>query len=138
MKTENLLAELEKFLESEEGQKSLEEFALKLEREEAHRDRWAIRLYNRIQEDIDGSIEKMTNWYYSDKYVRREYAKGYEPREKLLWTLLDAAEIYGEDCTPEEIEKYANMFTGNMKKIGSYVIQVMHGQGSVIKIDCVK
>ena len=38
-------------------------------------------------------------------------------------------------CKPCKDKKYWNMFTGGAYYIGSYVIQIMHGQGSVIRID---
>jgi len=131
---ENLAERFKEFLESEEGQKSIEEYGLKIKREEEHRDRWVDRMWNRIKDDVDGSIERLDNWYGSDKYRDREYRKGREPREQLFWILLGVAEKYGSEVG-DDYEIYANMFTGEMYKIGSYVIQVMHGQGSVIRID---
>jgi hypothetical protein len=122
------------FLESEEGKKSLEKFAEKLKREQEHKDRWTDRMWNRIKDDIDGSIGHLDNWYSSDKYRDREYKKMYEPREELFWVLLGVAERYGSEVG-DEYEIYANPFTGEMYKLGSYIIQVMHGQGSVIVID---
>ena len=91
-------------------------------------------MWNRIKDDIDGSIEHLDNWYESDKYRDREYKMGFEPREKLFWVLLGVAEKYGSEVG-DEYEIYANPFTGEMYKLGSYIIQVMHGQGSVIVID---
>lgn len=130
-----MLQELRDFLNTEEGKKSIEEFHLKLERKAEHKERWIDRMWGRIQGDIDGSIEKLLTWYESDKYRDREYHMGYEPREDLLWVLMGVAEKYGEECTENEVETYANMFTGDMRRIGSYVIQIMIGQGSVIRID---
>jgi len=131
---ENLAERFKEFLESEEGQKSIEEYGLKIKREEEYRERWVDRMWNRIKDDVDGSIERLDNWYGSDKYRDREYRKGREPREQLFWILLGVAEKYGSEVG-DDYEIYANMFTGEMYKIGSYVIQVMHGQGSVIRID---
>ena len=126
------------FLDSPEGQKSLEDFANKLNREAEHRDAWTDRIWNRIKDNIDESIEHILNWYESDKYRDREYKMGFEPREDLLWVLFDVAEKYGRECTQEEVDIYANAFTGGMFVIGSHVIHVMHGQGSVIIIDKLK
>lgn len=130
-----MLDKLRAFLDTPEGKKSLEDFSNKLVREQEHRDRCMERMWNRIKDNIDGSIEHLLNWYESDKYRDREYKMGYEPREDLLWVLLDVAEKYGRECTQEEVDIYANMFTGDMFVLGSYVIQVMNGQGSVIRID---
>jgi hypothetical protein len=126
--------EINAFFDSPEGKKSLEKFAEKIKREEEHKDRWIDRMWNRIEDDIDGSVEHLLNWYESDKYRDREYKMGCEPREELLWVLLGVAEKYGSEVG-DEYEIYANAFTGEMYKLGSYYIQVMHGQGSVIAID---
>lgn len=130
-----MLQRLTDFLNSEEGRKSIEEFQLKVEREEAHRNRWANRMWNRIKDDIDSAVERLVEYYDSDRYYYRESKRGFEPREALLWVLLDCARLYGKECTDES---YANPFTGEMYHIGSFVIQVMHGQGSVIRIDKVQ
>ena len=133
-----MLEKLLEFLESEEGQKSLEKFAEKMQREEEHETRWKNRMWERINRDVDGSIARLLTWYDSDRYRDREFKLGYEPREKLLWVLLKVAEHHGSECSEEEIDAYANPFTGEMYKLGSYIIQVMHGQGSVIRIDKLK
>ena len=134
----SMIDKLRDFLDSEEGKKSMQEYFEKLKREELHLQRWVDRMWNRIKDDIDGSIEHLLNWYESDKYRDREYKMGFQPREELLWVLLDVAQKHGRLCTEKEVEIYANMFTGAMYVIGSYVIQVMHGQGSVIRIDKIK
>lgn len=130
-----LVEKLKEFLDTPEGQESIERFVEEQLLRDLHRQRWRDRTWERIKDNIDASIEHLLNWYGSDKYRDREYKKGYEPREALLWVLLSVAETHGKECTEEEIEMYANMFTGEIYKLGSYVIQVMHGQGSVIGID---
>jgi len=126
------------FFDSPEGQKSLEKFAEKLKLEQEHKDRWTNRMWERIQSDIDGSIDRILEWYNSDSYRDREYGKGYQPREELLWVLFRIAEIHGEECTDEEVDLYANTFTRSIYKLGSYAIQIMDGQGSIIAIDKIK
>jgi hypothetical protein len=126
------------FFDSPEGQKSLEKFADKLKREQEHKDRWTDRMWERIQSDLDGSIDHMLKWYNSDTYRDREYRKGYQPREELLWVLFGVAEAHGEECTDEEVDLYANTFTRSIYKLGSYAIQIMDGQGSIIAIDKIK
>lgn len=127
-----MLEKFKAFLDSEEGKKSMEEFAQKMVRKQEREDRWVEMFKSRCENDLDGAIEKLMDKYYSDEYVNREYKIGYQPRERLLWVVLDYATKY---CKPCEDEKYLNMFTGDAYYIGSYVIQVMHGQGSVIRID---
>jgi len=120
------------FLDSEEGKKSIQEFGEKMKREDERRDRWIEKFKELAEPDIDSALSRMIKKYDSDEYVRREYSLGYEPREKLLWIAFNYAEKYCKECTDE---KYLNMFTGEAYYIGSYVIQVMNGQGSVIRID---
>jgi len=127
----DMLEKLRKFLDSEEGKKSIEEFGNKMKREEERKDRWIEKFKKIVEPDIDAYLEKLIEKYDSDKYVRREYSLGYEPREPLLWIAFGYASKYCKECKDE---KYLNMFTGEAYYIGSYVIQVMNGQGSVIKI----
>jgi hypothetical protein len=127
-----MVEKLREFLDSEEGKKSIEEFGNKIKREEERKDRWIEKFKKIAEPDIDSYLEKLIEKYDSDEYVRREYALGYEPRESLLWIALGYAKKYCKECTDE---KYLNMFTGEAYYIGSYVIQVMNGQGSVVKIE---
>jgi hypothetical protein len=127
-----MLENLKAFLETDEGKESIERWGEKLRRADEHKDRWAEKFKQRCESDIDGSIEKLLAKYDSKEYRDKEYGKGREPMEDLLWVALEYAEKYCEECTDE---KYLNMFTGSAYYIGSYVIQVMNGQGSVIRID---
>ncbi len=130
--SKSMVEKLREFLDSEEGKKSIEEFGNKIKREEERKDRWIEKFKKIAEPDIDSYLEKLIEKYDSDEYVRREYALGYEPRESLLWIALGYAKKYCKECTDE---KYLNMFTGEAYYIGSYVIQVMNGQGSVVKIE---
>ena len=132
------MKDLAEYLDSEEGRKDMEKYVEKLAKKLAHTDRWVDRTWERIKGDLDGSIEHMLKWYNSDTYRDREYNKGYQPREELLWVLFGVAEIHGEECTDEEVDLYANTFTRSIYKLGSYVIQIMDGQGSIIAIDKIK
>lgn len=131
----NIFDKLTAFLKTEEGQRSIEEFGKRLTREAECRDRQAERFKKYAGNRLDEVLEKIITKYDSDEYVRGEYKKGYEPRETLLWVALNYAVKY---CQPCEDLEYANPFTGEMYYIGSYVIQVMHGQGSVIKLTKIK
>ena len=132
------MKDLAEYLDSEEGRKDMEKYVEKLAKDLAHTDRWVDRMWERTKEDIDGSIDHMLKWYNSDTYRDREYDKGYQPREELLWVLFGVAENHGEECTDEEVDLYANTFTRSIYKLGSYAIQIMDGQGSIIAIDKIK
>jgi hypothetical protein len=64
--------------------------------------------------------------------VNRERKKGFEPREELIWIAWEYAIKYCKECKDES---FANDFTGGMYHIGSYVIQIMYGQGAKLIID---
>jgi len=130
-----MLENLKTFLETDEGKASIERWVEKMRRADEHKDRWAEKFKQRCESDLDGSIEKLLAKYDSKEYRDKEYGKGREPMEDLLWVALEYAEKYCDECTDE---KYLNMFTGSAYYIGSYVIQVMNGQGSVIRIDKIK
>jgi hypothetical protein len=131
----SILDNLTAFLETEEGQRSIEEFRQKIKQDDDYRDRQVERFKKYSEGRLGEVLEKIITKYDSDEYVCREYRLGYEPRETLLWVALGYARKY---CTPCEDLKYVNAFTGELYYIGSYVIQVMHGQGSVIRIDKIK
>ena len=123
------------WFESEEGKQSLDRFVERMNRERDHQMRWTDRFKKWAEPDIDAAIEKICTWYESDKYRNREYKKGYEPRETLLWLAFEYAK---ENCKECDDDEYLNDFTGAAYYIGSYVIQVMHGQGSALRIDKIK
>lgn len=123
---------LNKHLESPEGKESVKAFFAKMDTQK-------LRLKNHIESfhaiyhnRIDEVMERLMRKYDSYKYREKERRLGYEAREDLFWFMLAYAEKYGSECKDEQ---YWNTFTGSAYYIGSYVIQVMHGQGSVIRID---
>lgn len=122
----------EDFLNSEEGERSIKEFFERQRVEEDILNRHVEQFKQKCQHRLDEVIEMLIKKYDSDEYVRREYRLGYQPRERLFWLLLEYAKVYGLECSDQ---KYWNDFTGEAYYVGSYVIQVMHGQGSAIRID---
>jgi hypothetical protein len=123
------------WFDSEEGKKSIERSQEEHRKRKEHESRWIEKFKRWAEPDMDSALEKLMTWYDSDKYVKREYSLGYEPREKLLWLAFEYAVKY---CDPCDDETYFNPFTGNAYYIGSYVIQIMYGQGSAIRLDKVK
>lgn len=128
----DMLERMKTFLESEEGKKSISEWAKKFAREQDHKDRWVEKFKQRCEGDLNGSLKKLMDKYYSDEYRDREYKMHVEPREPLLWLAYEYATKY---CKPYNGKKYLNMFTADAYNFGSYVIQLMIGQGSALRID---
>lgn len=124
---------LKKHLESEEGKASIRRATEKFVNRQLVRQRWVEKIHTYYENNIDALIEKLTDKYYSKEYRDREYFKcKCEPREPLMWVLMEYAEQYGKKC---KNKKYYNDFTGVAYYLGSYVIQTMHGQGSAVRID---
>lgn len=91
------------------------------------------RFKEKAEPDLNAAMEKILAKYSSKEYVKREMDLGYyEPRETLLWLAFDYAEQYCKECDDKH---YHNMFTSAAYYFGNYVIQLMHGQGSVIRVD---
>lgn len=131
MKSE-MLDKLKAHLASPEGKESTRLYFAKIDAQK-------LRLDNRIESfhaiyhnRIDEVMERLIEKYDSDKYRDKERRLGYEAREDLYWFMLAYAEKYGKECGDTQ---YWNTFTGYAYYLGSYVIQVMNGQGSVIRID---
>ena len=109
----SMAEKLREYLDSEEGKKSVEEYALKLKKEEDLYDYWLSNLHNKYSKRFSEILEKVIEKYDSDKYVNREYKLGYQPRESLFTLFYAYAEKYGRECTDIEWETYGNTFTGN-------------------------
>jgi hypothetical protein len=127
-----MLEQLKRFLDSEEGKNSISEWAKKYTREQDHKDRWVEKFKQRCESDLDGAVNALTKKYYSEEYRNREHKMNVEPREPLLWLMWDYAQDHCKKCKDK---RYYNMFTSDAYYIGSYVISIMHGQGSVLAIN---
>ena len=129
----DMLERMKAYLESDEGKEAARQWGLKMQREEAHLQRWVEKFKQRCEGDLDTTIDRLISKYNSDEYRDREYFKcKCEPREPLLWLVWEYASEYCKECTDE---KYFNDFTGGAYYIGSYVVQIMYGQGSVLRFD---
>lgn len=128
----DMLERLKAFLETEEGKKSISEWAKKYARDQDHKARWVEKFKERCEGDLNDSLKKLMDKYYSDEYRDREYKMHVEPREPLLWLAYEYATKY---CKPYRGKKHWNMFTADAYHFGSYVIQLMIGQGSALRID---
>lgn len=120
------------YLNSQEGEKSIRKYFEKISKREEHTNRWIEKLKDKYQHNIDHIIEKLMGKYYSDEYIDREYKIGVQPRETLFWLVWEYSKKYSKECNDI---KYFNQFTVSGYYIGSYVIQMMSGQGSTIRID---
>ena len=129
------IKKLSEFLDSPEGKEKTKRYVQEMidsrERLSSH----LKSFHDKYQDNLDAVLERLMDKYYSDEYVNKEHRLGYEPREKLLWFVFEYANVYCKPCTDE---KYFNDFTAGAFYVGSYVMQVMCGQGSVLRIDKIK
>jgi len=135
MDVDKLIEKFERILNSPEGKASTEAYWDKYRRDQEHTAKWVEKLKNQYGNNMDSIIEKFLDKYESKKYRDKEYKQGYEPREKLLWLVWEYAVKYGEECPDDIYNIYANSFTGDMFIVGSYVIQIMYGQGAALRFD---
>jgi hypothetical protein len=122
------------FLDSPEGQEAIERFG----KEDVKAEAQAKRDYERFCRMVDHTglenlIDKIVKKYNSDEYVKKEFRMGYEPREVLKSQILKYFEKHGE-----ETQLGVNIFMECNYRIGNYLVGIMYGQGSYIKIQTVK
>lgn len=122
----------DKYLESEEGKASTEAWFKKLEFKKNLKNKHIETLHRLYKNNLDAIIEKVITKYESKEYRDKEYKLGREPDEVLYTLFLDYAEVYSKPCREFQ---YMNDFTGDIYYLGSYVIQIMHGQGSFIRLE---
>ena len=127
-----MLERLKEYLDSPQAKIDIENFAIKEKMAEATLKSQLERFHNRFKDRLDEVIEKLMVKYESDKYFYKERKLGYESRKDLYYFLHNYASKYSKPCLEQQ---YYNDFTGDIYYLGSYVIQMMHGQGSVIRID---
>lgn len=129
MDLNNRIENFKKNLSSPEGKKSTEEYFQKIANKRAILEYQLEKFHNLYKNRLDEVIEHIQKKYQSDAYRDKEYRLGREPMEDLYSFLFDYAEKYSVVCREKQ---YYNDFTGSAYYLGSYVIQVIHGQGSAI------
>jgi hypothetical protein len=126
------LQKMRDWFDSEEGKKSIADFADKINREEEIKTKQLER-FNRIG-NFEQFTEKVIEKYNSNKYRDSWYGRGIEPPEDLFWFLFHYAEKYGRECNEEEWKQYGNMFSSALFFCNGYYFNRMDGQGSVIHV----
>jgi hypothetical protein len=129
-----MIEKLKAYLESEEGKAATKKFAEEIHfQNNVFKPNWVERIKKKIDEyGTDSVIEKLLDKYRSNEYRNREYRCGREPMEVLFYTLLDYARVY---CKPSDEDKHWGMFIEEVYYIGSYVIKLAIGQGSMVILE---
>jgi hypothetical protein len=130
------LQKIRDWFDSEEGKKSIADYAEKINKVEKVKNKQLER-FNRIG-NFEVFIEKVIAKYRSDTYRKRWYKRGIEPPEDLFWFLFNYAEKCGRECNAEEWKQFGNMFSSALFFYNGYYFNKMDGQGSVIQIIKIK
>jgi hypothetical protein len=130
------LENLKKYLESEEGQKSIRDYQENLDRKERILTSQLERFHSKYSDinKFSDLIDKIINKYVSISYKDRWYNRGIEPPNELFWFLYNYCIRFGRKCTISEHKKYSNVFTSYLGNIRGYYVRRMDGQGSVIDV----
>lgn len=124
------------WMDSEEGQASMEEYAAKIVARQARAEVTLLRFHEKFQDRIPELIERVLLKYDQDSYVNRWHSRGFEPPEPWLWQLFEYAEKYGEEVDPKNIAVLdrLSMFTTEAYILEGYLFERLDGQGSVIHV----
>ena len=137
-KMKKSMNKLSDYLDTEERKKNLINFFTEKRNAKLFREKQIERFYEKYKNNMPELIDKILTKYDSEAYVKREHKLGYQPREPLCDVLFEIGKKYGFDITEDnadKYEKYLNVFTGEACVFCGYFMQLMHGQGSIIKIE---
>lgn len=137
--TNKALENLQKFLDSPEGQKSLDDFVNKINNEDITKNSQINRFWDKYGDKLDYIIPIVIEKYSSGQYKERWYNRNIEPPETLYYFLYDVANVHGREFTDDEYQAKENMmFTANVYVLGNWTLELIIGQGSAILIDKIK
>jgi len=139
----SFIEKLKKFFDSEEGQKSLEDYFGKINRAEFEQEKAVIKMHYKFQQEKDafekhlrGVVKESERRiaYFNEKsngyqtITRGKYKGGYSELngQPSFYILFAYFQKYGKDVMRWSREN----FIGGAYKIGEYTFKVYHGQGS--------
>lgn len=121
-----LSEQLEAWFSNPENVKAWEE---KIRINEERKERYIQKLASLTKAQRSDFIQKCIDKYESDEYKDKEYSKGYQPRCNLYYTILDYAEVFGEDCYNDD-----DFLAERYKIDNKWIIELYNGQGSFVRI----
>lgn len=131
----NWLEALKKDLQSEEGRKFAKEYFSKIinkeNKEKEQLDRFHTKIANESK-PVSFYIQKVLNYYNSNKYKNKWFSKGIEPPQSLYFFLYEYAIQYGK--LVEDKTNLSNLFSTDLYYLDGYYFTMMVGQGSYVKI----
>lgn len=125
---------LKDFINSEEGEKYMEEFALSLKRKQDRKENNIKRIKKMYNDEKTFNIlvESIIN-KHNDEYVDKCYKNGYMPHPmNILYSLFDLSEIEGDKIEP--FDDFTINFSSSVFEFFNWQFAITHGQGSVCSV----
>lgn len=125
-----MLDKLKAILESEEGRKSTEEFFNKIKKENAFKERWAIKIaeYLKTVDNLNVLFEAYDK--HDEKQRDILWKRHIDGQSSISLHILRAIEQIG---TPADISEYGD-FTTEMYRYKGYIFDMICGQGCFVRI----
>lgn len=125
--TEKMMRDFEIFIESEEGKKSIEKFAQKLEKEDTFNKRWINKFKVHLQAKDDLELAILFENFLTHEEKRRDilYGKGIDGQTSLYDPLLTVFSELGYDAP----ENAFGMFTSAVYDWRGFRLELYCGQG---------
>jgi hypothetical protein len=130
----DMVEELKKFLETEEGKESIKKFAEKINFESELKIKNTDRIKKMFnnQETFDLLVNRILE-KHNDNWKDHCYKKGVMPYPwELLYSLFDLAEMQGKDIDP--IDDLTKNFPSSIFTYNDWQFAITHGQGSVCSV----
>ena len=130
----NMLEKLREFLDSPEGQASMEKFAQDMAFKDSLQEAQRIRMRKMFhdQESFNTLMEKICA-KHDDAYEDRCYAKGYMPYPMhILQTIHNIADHEGVDHEP--LDSFTESFPSDIVSYMGWQFAYTHGQGTVTSV----
>jgi hypothetical protein len=120
------LEKLRAYVDSEEGQKAMDEMAEKWAKEDAFRDRWEVRIKDFLEKQTDESLNVLFDKFtvHADKRSNILWDKGFDGETSLYSFLFNVFAVLGVESDAEW-----GMFTAGLYDWRGYRIELYCGQG---------
>jgi len=131
---DNILKNMHDFINSEEGQASMDRFVQELifkDELEIHHANRMKKMFN-DQESFDALMHKIIA-KHDDTYVDSCYKRGHEPHPKqIMYAMFSLAEQEGVEC--EGVDPFTTNWPTEIVEYMGWKFAITHGQGSVSSI----
>lgn len=135
--SDSMLERMQAFLNSPEGEKSLREFAAKIEREAVQAKKWGDYLSTLTYEQRLELFQRV-DAKHDERWRELCYSRGYEPYPwNIVHPVFKAAELYGEDYDYDKegpLDSFDEHFGAFTKLYLGFYFNWIFGQGTVLRV----